>query len=157
MKRVAIGISGGIDSTTSALLLKQSGYEVIGLHLTKWDASSGIVTQDKHGCFGPGEKNATRDAQKACELLGIPFHLIDMRDEYNSIILGYFREEYLAGRTPNPCTRCNRFIKFGLLLEKAKSLGIDFDYFATGHYARINHDLQTDRWQLLRAKDLSKD
>ena len=157
MKRVALGISGGIDSSTSALLLKQQGYEVIGLHLTKWDAASGIVTQDKHGCFGPGEKNATRDAQKACEILGIPFHIIDLREEYNRIILGYFRDEYLAGRTPNPCTRCNRYIKFGLLWQKARDMGIEFDYFATGHYARTRFDEQSKRWQLLRAKDISKD
>jgi len=157
MKRVALGVSGGVDSTISALLLKQQGCEVIGLHMAKWDPSSGITCQDKRGCFGPGEPDATLSAEKACARLGIPFHVIDLRQEFEQYVLAYYRSEFLAGRTPNPCTVCNRLIKFGMLWEKAQALGIEFDFFATGHYARVRYDISLQRWQLLRATDLSKD
>ena len=157
MKKVALGVSGGIDSTMSALLLMEQGYEVIGLHMSKWDESSGIITQDKRGCFGPGEREATANAKAACAKLGIPFYEIKLKDEFENEVLSYFRSEFMCGRTPNPCVVCNRNIKFGKLMEKARGLGIEFDLFATGHYARTAYNAELGRWQLLRAVDTAKD
>ncbi len=157
MKKIALGVSGGIDSSMSALILKEMGYEVIGLHMTKWDENSGITTQDKRGCFGPSAREATQSAKEACERIGIRYYEIDLREEYNKAVLDYFRSEFLAGRTPNPCVMCNRHIKFGMLIDKARAMGIEFNHFATGHYARIGFHRDLNRWQLMRAKDISKD
>ncbi|MBP7309807.1 MAG: tRNA 2-thiouridine(34) synthase MnmA [Candidatus Cloacimonetes bacterium] len=157
MKTVALGVSGGIDSTMTALILQEQGYKVIGLHMTKWDESSGIISQDKRGCFGPGEKDATSSARLACERLGIPFYSIDLRDEFEHEVLTYFRNEFMGGRTPNPCVICNRRIKFGRLITKARDMGLQFDYFATGHYAINEYNDRLQRWQLSQARDKSKD
>ena len=135
--RIAVGLSGGVDSSVAAALLKDQGFEVIGITMAIFDGSVAIQETGKHACFGPGEQEDIDTAASICKKLTIPFHVIDLKKEYRLHVIDYFKSEYLSGRTPNPCVVCNQKLKFGFLLEKAKSLGIEFDAFATGHYARI--------------------
>ena len=156
-KIVAVGISGGVDSAMAALLLKQQGYEVIGLTMAIWDDSIPIANVAKKGCFGPGEIENLKAAEELCHKLGIEHHIIRLKDEYRENVLSYFCSTYSLGKTPNPCIVCNQRIKFGLLPIKAKEAGINFDYFATGHYAHISYDDMIGRYQLKKAKDSGKD
>lgn len=119
-KKVFVGLSGGVDSAVSAALLLERGYEVEGIHL--------LLT-------GYGDEKSAPDAEAVAKSLGIPFHCIDMKEEFKRYVIDYFVNEYMNGRTPNPCIVCNEHIKFGLLLDKMSELG--GDYLATGHYARI--------------------
>lgn len=154
--RVIVGLSGGVDSAVSALLLKKAGYEVIGVSMKIWEGSySG--SKKRHGCYGPEELEDIEDARKVCEILNIPFYEIDLVNEYKKIVLEYFRNEYLKGRTPNPCIRCNQMIKFKALIEKIELIGIEFDYFATGHYARVEFNPQSNRFILKKGIDERKD
>jgi tRNA-specific 2-thiouridylase len=153
--KVAVGLSGGVDSSVAAALLKQSGYVVTGITMEIFDGSIAVEETARHACYGPGEEDDVTAATAVCEKLAIPYSVIDLRREYRDHVIDYFRNEYLAGRTPNPCIVCNRRLKFGFLLEKAKAAGIDFEYFATGHYARIEKD--EGRFLLRRAADGDKD
>jgi tRNA-specific 2-thiouridylase len=153
--KAAVGLSGGVDSSIAAALLKEKGHEVIGVSMMTFDASMPVTESERHACYGPGEEEDVKSAAAVCHKLGIPFHPIDLREEFRNHVIEYFKGEYLAGRTPNPCIVCNHRLKFGFLLEKTKGMGIDFDFFATGHYARI---LESEgRFLLKRAVDLSKD
>lgn len=154
---VAVGMSGGIDSSVAAHLLKQQGCRVIGLTMRTWDGSVPMPASDRPGCFGPGEAQDIEAARDIAARLGIPLHVIDLAEEYKAEVLEYFRQEYLAGRTPNPCVRCNRQVKFGLLLERARRAGCAFDRFATGHYARVAFDPHRRRHVLMRGRDPRKD
>jgi tRNA-specific 2-thiouridylase len=153
--RVAVGLSGGVDSSVTASLLKEKGYNVVGITMEIFDGSIAVQEAERHGCFGPGEKEDIEKAASVCEKLRIPFHVIDLRKEYRNHVINYFRTEYLSGRTPNPCIVCNRRLKFGLLLEKAKQAGVEFDLFSTGHYAQIVRS--KGRYLLKKAVDQSKD
>ncbi len=133
---IAVGMSGGIDSSVAAWLLKQRGCQVVGLTMSTWDGRFPPEETGIEGCFGPNEEHKIEMAQSVAERLGIPFHIIPLAEEYHNTVLEYFRKEYLWGRTPNPCVRCNRMVKFGFLIERAEEIGVSFEYFATGHYAR---------------------
>ncbi len=154
-KKVAVGLSGGVDSSVTAALLKEEGYEVLGLSMQIYDENIKIDVAGKNACYGPNKKNDLASAGSICESLNIPFHTVDLRKEFTEYVIEYFRAEYLEGRTPNPCIVCNRILKFGFMLEKARETGIDFDIFATGHYARIVEE--GGRYLLKKPVDLSKD
>jgi tRNA-specific 2-thiouridylase len=153
--RVAVGLSGGVDSSVAAALLSQQGYQVFGITMEIYDGSGSLQETAKHACYGPGEKEDVESAAAVCKKLGIPFQAVDLRQEYKNHVIDYFKAEYLKGKTPNPCVVCNQKLKFGFLIEKAQKSGLDFEYFATGHYARI---VKTgNRFLLKRAVDRSKD
>ncbi len=155
-KKVIVGMSGGVDSSVAAALLKEQGYRVTGVIMKIW-AGGNVTGKGKHGCYGPEEEEDIEDARRVARKLDIPFHVIDLTKEYKDEVLDYFCHEYLEGRTPNPCVLCNRRIKFGALIDKASRLGIDFDYFATGHYVRTAKDPQSGRRLLKKGRDLKKD
>lgn len=139
--KIAVGLSGGVDSAVAALILKQQGHQVVCITMRVIDTDLG---QDS-------------DAVKIAKDLELEHRYIDITSEYQEQIIGYIKEDYLAGRTPNPCVKCNREIKFGLFLEKVKEAGIEFDKFATGHYARIYQDEVSKRYILKKGKFDDKD
>ena len=142
--KVAVAISGGVDSSLSAALLKEAGCEVVGMVMKLWP--------DRFGCSGSTQDHL-QDAQEVCRLLDIPLHVINLEEEFRGQVLDYLCGEYARGRTPNPCAVCNQRIKFGLLLDQAFALGARF--LATGHYARI--DREGERYRLLRGADAESD
>lgn len=149
--KVVIGMSGGVDSSVAAILLKEQGYEVIGLFMRNWDSSINndyLGNPNLNNNICPQEEDYN-DALKVCEKLEIPLHRIDFVKEYWDYVFEYFLSELKAGRTPNPDIMCNKYIKFDMFVKEAKKLGAD--YIATGHYARIKDG------KLLRAVDLNKD
>ncbi len=154
---VAVGMSGGVDSAVTVLLLKEQGYDVIGLTMSIWDAALPVTVTSKSGCFGPGEAEDIAEARETAERLGIPHFTIPLAKEYQQWVLEEFKERRLAGYTPNPCAVCNPKMKFGFLLSHARSRGISFDRFATGHYARVVRQDATGLCRLLRGVDTSKD
>lgn len=153
--KVAVGLSGGVDSSLAAILLKEKGYDVFGLTMKIYNGDLDIEMDAGHACYGPDEQEDIEMAAKFCKQINIPYQVIDLRQEYQEHVLKYFKQEYLAGRTPNPCIRCNQTMKFGFLLDKAREQDLDFDYFATGHYARI--DRTGDHPILKKARDRKKD
>ena len=150
-------MSGGVDSSVAAALLKELGYDVTGVTMKIWDGKTTAQVSTQHGCYGPGEEEDIEDARKVAQNLDIPFHVFDLTGEYQSGVLDYFCSEYLSGRTPNPCVRCNPGIKFGALVDKARLSGIEFDFIASGHYAKVAYDDTLRRYVLKKAKDLTKD
>lgn len=155
--RIAVGLSGGIDSSVTAYLLLKQGFDVVGITMQIWDGSLPLKDIGMSACYGPGEGRDIAAAKEHAERLGIPHHTIPLSSEFRKEVLDYFRHEYLAGRTPNPCVMCNASLKFGLMLERARKSGIQFDRFATGHYARTVYDVTQSRFQLLKGVDSGKD
>jgi len=150
MARVAVAMSGGVDSAAAAALLVDEGHEVVGFTMNLWPAWV-PQTEGGAGCCGVG---AIDDARAAARTLGIPHYVLNLRDAFEREVIGYFTGEYARGRTPNPCIACNRAIKFRLLLERV--LGLEMELLATGHYARVRRG-PDGRHQLLRAVDRRKD
>jgi len=154
--KIAVGLSGGVDSSTAAALLQDQGHEVIGVTMVHAQGLSFPQDVQVSACFGGNEAEDLREAQEAADHLGIPLEIVDLTKEYEEIVLTYFRREYLAGRTPNPCIRCNQKVKFQLLVDRCAE-HVSFDRFATGHYARVRFDESSQRCHLLRGKDKRKD
>lgn len=132
-EKVVVGMSGGVDSSVAAYLLKEQGYDVIGVTMQIWqDGADAALSGEQGGCCG---LTAVEDARRVAEALEIPYYVMNFREEFRAHVIDYFIEEYLHGRTPNPCIACNRYVKWEALLRRSLALGAD--YIATGHYARI--------------------
>ncbi len=155
--KVAVAMSGGVDSSVAAALLKDRGCEVSGVTMRICNEADFPEKSGHHGCYGPGEEDDIEDVRRVAEDLGITSYTFDLIDVYRTEVLDYFRREYRAGKTPNPCLRCNSTVKLGALLRQAEESGIEFDYFATGHYARTDYDENNQRYLLKKAKDSVKD
>ncbi|MFQ6067342.1 MAG: tRNA 2-thiouridine(34) synthase MnmA [bacterium] len=152
-KRVVVAMSGGVDSSTAALLLKEEGYEVIGITMQIWPSDRIATEADKlGGCCSLG---AVEDARRVARKLDIPYYVMNFRKVFAEKVIANFCEEYQRGRTPNPCIRCNQYLKFTALLERAKKL--DACFIATGHYARIEFDPARRRYLLKKGVDSKKD
>jgi len=148
-RRAAVALSGGVDSSVAALLLKEAGYAVIGLTMRLWPGEESAT-----GSQQPSHYTAQEDsAEQVCRYLDIPFHIINLENEFKQYVIDYFCHEYMEGRTPNPCTACNQHIKFGYLLHKALLLGADS--LATGHYATISYS--NSIYHLHKGTDSNKD
>jgi tRNA-specific 2-thiouridylase len=143
-------MSGGVDSSATAALLLEQGFDVVGITLKLWPQDCVSRAEDK--CCGP---QAVMDARTVCNQLGIPYYLVDEAEEFQTRVIQYFASEYKAGRTPNPCVMCNQNLKFGRLLERADQLGAS--YIATGHFARVEKNEDGTRTLLKRGRDLRKD
>lgn len=148
-KRVVVAMSGGVDSSVAAWLLKKQGHEVIGITMC-FNISSG--SRKRPSCCGI---EGIEDARRVAEKIGIPHYVLNFGKELESKVIDNFCSEYLKGRTPNPCVRCNQFLKFDLLLNKARVLGAEF--LATGHYARIGYDKKSKKYLLKKGRDPQKD
>src|ERR687893_299822 len=147
MPRAIVGMSGGVDSSVTAALLKQAGYDVIGVTLNVWpDLPNMPEVGRDDACCALG---AVEDARRVADRLDIPYYVLNFKETFEQKVIQDFVSEYQRGRTPNPCVRCNQFIKYDALLEKAALFGAD--YVATGHYVRNVYDPASDRWLLRKA------
>lgn len=155
MTTVAVGLSGGVDSTLAALLLKEQGYTVIGLSMSIYNRDIPKQATHSGACYGPEEKQDIRDIQQWGAQNGIQTHILDLSEAYKKQVLSYFKDAYLSGQTPNPCIQCNTLMKFGLLAQQARANGIQFDLFATGHYVRKTQI--NNRFAIQRGADTKKD
>lgn len=151
-KRVMIGMSGGVDSSVAAAILLEKGYDVVGVTMQIWPDMGGERQKTEGGCCS---LSAVDDARRVCDRLGIPYYVLNFKDIFQEKVIDYFKEEYIQGRTPNPCIACNRYVKFEALLQKAISMGMD--YVATGHYARTEYDESSKRYLLKKSATAAKD
>lgn len=151
MSRVVVGMSGGVDSSVAAWLLKEQGYDVIGVTMQIWQEEDACSIEENGGCCG---LSAVEDARRVAAALGIPYYVMNFREEFSRKVIDYFTEEYKNGRTPNPCIACNRYVKWESLLTRSLSIGAD--YIATGHYARIDR-LENGRYAVKRSATKAKD
>src|SRR5947209_606762 len=157
MSRIVVAMSGGVDSSVAAALLKEQGHEVIGMMLRLWSEPAlieddGVERVVQNKCCS---LESVDDARRVARMLDIPFYLVNVEQEFKENVVDYFYAEYLAGRTPNPCLTCNRHIRFTLLLNRA--LALDADYLATGHYVRVDTNPATGKFRLRRGIDPGKD
>ena len=151
-KKVMLGMSGGVDSSVAAAILLEQGYEVIGATMQIWQDMSEERRKTEGGCCS---LSAVDDARRVADSLGIAYYVLNFKEIFEKRVIDYFKAEYLRGRTPNPCIACNRYVKFEAMLDKAKSIGID--YVATGHYAKIEFDSLTNRYLLKKSVTDRKD
>ena len=150
-KTVVIGMSGGVDSSAAAYVLKEEGYNVIGVTMEFWQNSDYCHIEEEGGCGG---LTAAEDARRVAEVLDIPYYVLDFRKEFHQNVIQYFINDYLQARTPNPCIMCNRYVKWEALLQRSRALGAD--YIATGHYARISK-LENGRYAIMNSVTAEKD
>lgn len=151
-RRIAVAMSGGVDSSIAAALLLEQGYEVVGLTMQIWPREAPEeVPPELRGCCG---LDAVDSARRVASTLGMRHYVLNMREPFERLVIDPFCDAYARGLTPNPCIRCNTFVKFGPLLDRARE--IDASHLATGHYARVDYDESRHRWRLLRAVDDTK-
>ena len=150
-KKVVVGMSGGVDSSVAAYLLKEQGYDVIGVTMQIWQDEDRAVEEENGGCCG---LSAVDDARRVAAALEIPYYVMNFKKEFKEKVIDYFVQEYLHGRTPNPCIACNRYVKWESLLKRSMDIGAD--YIATGHYARVVQ-LENGRYTLKCSATLAKD
>ena len=150
-RKVVVGMSGGVDSSVAAWLLKEQGYDVIGVTMQIWQDEDTLVQEAEGGCCG---LSAVDDARRVAMDLGIPYYVMNFKNEFRTQVMDYFAAEYMAGRTPNPCIACNRYVKWESLLRRSLSIGAD--YIATGHYARIEQ-LPNGRYAIKKSVTAAKD
>lgn len=150
-KRVAVGMSGGVDSSVAAYLLNEQGYDVIGVTMQIWQDEEPSMIAENGGCCG---LSAVDDAKRVADRIGIPHYVLNFKHEFKENVIDYFMEEYMRARTPNPCIACNRYVKWEALLSRCVEIGCD--YIATGHYARILK-LDNGRYALRKSKTDKKD
>ena len=151
MKKVVVGMSGGVDSSVAAYLLKEQGYDVIGVTMQIWQEEDVCTVEENGGCCGV---SAVEDARRVAAALGIPYYVMNFREEFQKNVIDYFADSYVNGQTPNPCIACNRYVKWEALLKRSISIGADF--IATGHYARVEQ-LSNGRYALRRSATAAKD
>src|SRR5437667_1749638 len=157
MSRIVVAMSGGVDSSVAAALLQEQGHEVIGIMLRLW-SEPGVIEDDgvervvQNKCCS---LESVDDARRVARLLDIPFYLVNVEQEFKNTVVDMFYEEYVAGRTPNPCLTCNRHIRFTVMLNRA--LALDADYLATGHYVRVDDHPITGKRRLRKGVDPNKD
>ena len=160
---ILVGMSGGVDSSLTALLLKKEGYNVLGAYMNVWNEAdraklpADSVISKRESCYGPDAEAEMEEVKAIAQRIGIPLHIFNVSHEYSSCVLNYFVKEYSEGRTPNPCVECNQNIKFGALMDKARAEGLSFDLFATGHYVKLGFDEISGRHYIQRASDRKKD
>ncbi len=152
-KRIAVAMSGGVDSSVAAALLLDAGYEVVGFTMQLWPRDQQAeLPPEMRGCCG---LDAVDRARRVATALGIRHYVLNLREKFEALVIDPFCDEYARGRTPNPCIRCNTFVKFGPLLQRAREIGAE--KLATGHYARVTYDESSSRWKLLVGVDQTKD
>ena len=150
-KKVVVGMSGGVDSSVAAYLLKEQGYDVIGVTMQIWQDEESKIQEENGGCCG---LSAVDDARRVAAQIGIPYYVMNFKKDFQEKVIDYFVDEYLHGRTPNPCIACNRYVKWESLLTRSMEIGAD--YIATGHYARVEQ-LPNGRYAIRHSATWSKD
>ncbi len=151
-RRILVALSGGVDSAVAAALLHAQGHDIVGITMNVWPELPDEAVVRADACCSLG---AVEDARAVCDILGVPFYVLNLKDTFAEHVIDNFYDEYARGRTPNPCVRCNQYIKFDALWPKAQALGCDA--IATGHYARVIREPEGDRYHLARAVDKLKD
>lgn len=151
-KKVVVGMSGGVDSSVAAYILKEQGYHVIGVTMNIWQDEARETVEEHEGCCGV---SAVDDARRVADILGIPYYVLNLKDAFREKVIKYFVSEYMSARTPNPCIVCNKYIKWEALLQKALQIGAD--YIATGHYAKVCEYPETGRLTLKKSRAVDKD